>query len=148
MLATSRAQSVVDTLGVQAFAASGDITMADAPEEVVRRTIERFGRVDILVNNAALAHSTRFPDLTLDEWRATIEVNLTAPFRLIKAVLPTMKTQGYGRIVNISSSAGRFTIQTRARTLHRVKGGCSASLGRRRKNSGATASPSTPCARE
>src|SRR5579864_1770048 len=72
----TRAQAVVDSLGVRAFAVSGDITVADAPEEIVRRTIERFGRVDILVNNAALAHSTRFPDLSLDEWRATIEVNL------------------------------------------------------------------------
>src|SRR5437868_10087208 len=75
----TRAQTVVDALGVRAFAVAGDITMAEAPEEIVRRTIERFGRVDILVNNAALARSTRFPDLSLEEWQATIEVNLTAP---------------------------------------------------------------------
>ena len=107
----SRARDVVEGLGVHALAVPADITASGAPEDVVRRTIERFGRVDILVNNAALARSTRFPDLSLEEWRATVEVNLTAPFRLIQAVLPTMKAQGYGRIVNISSSAGR-TVST------------------------------------
>src|SRR5207248_10879186 len=66
-----------------------------------------FGRVDILVNNAAFARSTRFPDLSADEFRAALEVNLTAPFLLTKAVLPAMKAQHYGRIINISSSAGR-----------------------------------------
>src|SRR5206468_1889844 len=56
----------------------------------------------------ALARSTRFPELSADEWRQALEVNLTAPFLLTKAVLPAMKAQGYGRIVNISSSAGRM----------------------------------------
>lgn len=107
----SRASAVVNGLGVRAFAIGGDITAEHAPESMVQRTLDRFGRIDILVNNAALARSTRLPDLTLDEWRTTMEVNLTAPFRLIKAVLPTMKEQGYGRIVNISSSAGR-TVST------------------------------------
>src|SRR5204863_4765532 len=69
------------------------------------------GRVDILVNNAALARSTRFPDLTADEWRLALEINMTAPFLLTKAVLPTMKAQHYGRVVNVSSSAGR-TVST------------------------------------
>ncbi len=88
---------------------SGRVIAADGvPEEIVRRTLDRFGRVDILVNNAALAASTRFGDLSADEWRLALEVNLTAPFLLTKAVLPAMKAQGYGRIINISSSAGRM----------------------------------------
>jgi 3-oxoacyl-[acyl-carrier protein] reductase len=64
--------------------------------------------VDILVNNAALARSTRFGELSAEEWRKALEVNLTAPFLLTKAVLPAMKAQGYGRVINISSSAGRM----------------------------------------
>ena len=102
-----RAQDVAQSLGERALAVPADIAAEGAAEDIVRKTMERFGRVDILINNAALARTTRFPDLTAAEWRATLEVNLTAPFLLIKAVLPIMKAQQYGRIVNVSSTAGR-----------------------------------------
>ena len=92
----------------RAFAVPGDVTAGGVPDEIARRTLERFGRIDILVNNAALPLSTRFPDLTAEEWRRSIEVNLTAPFLMTKAVLPAMRSQHYGRIINISSSAGRM----------------------------------------
>ena len=103
-----RAQSLAQSLGEGALAVPGDIAAPGVPEDIVRRTLERFGRVDILVNNAALARSTRFADLSAEEWRQALEVNLTAPFLFTKAVLPAMKAQRYGRIVNISSSAGRM----------------------------------------
>src|SRR5712691_11098221 len=103
-----RAESVARSIGEKTLAVPGDIVAAGVPDEIVRLTLERFGRVDILVNNAALGRSTRFPKLSAEEWREALEVNLTAPFLLTKAVLPTMKSQGYGRIVNISSSAGRM----------------------------------------
>ena len=105
---SERAEEVAASLGERDLAVPGDISAEGVPEEIVRRTVERFGRVDVLVNNAALARSTRFGDLTADEWRMALEVNLTAPFLLTKAVLPTMKAQGYGRIINVSSSAGRM----------------------------------------
>src|SRR5260370_1321025 len=107
-----RAEECARSIGERAFAVPGDV--AKDADEIVRRTLERFGRIDILVNNAALALSTRFHDLTPDEWRAALEVNLTAPFLLTKAVLPAMKAQGYGRIINVSSSAGR-TVSTLGR---------------------------------
>jgi len=103
-----RAESVAKSIGERALAVPGDIAAPGVPEEIVRRTVERFGRVDILINNAAFARSTRFPELSAEEWREALEVNLTAPFLLTKAVLPAMKSQAYGRIVNISSSAGRM----------------------------------------
>ena len=77
----------------------------------MRATLERFGRLDILVNNAALARSTRFEQLSVEEWRLALDTNMTAPFRLTKSALPAMKAQGYGRVINISSSAGR-TVST------------------------------------
>jgi NAD(P)-dependent dehydrogenase (short-subunit alcohol dehydrogenase family) len=104
----ARAEKTARSLGERALAVPGDIADDGVPEDIAQRTLERFGRIDILVNNAALARSTRFGDLTADEWRATLEVNLTAPFLLIKAVLPAMKAQQYGRVVNISSTAGRM----------------------------------------
>jgi NAD(P)-dependent dehydrogenase (short-subunit alcohol dehydrogenase family) len=104
----ARAEAVARSIGEGALAVPGDIAANGVPEEIVRRTLERFGRVDILVNNAALARSTRFSDLSAEEWRLALEVNMTAPFLLTKAVLPAMKAQRYGRIVNVSSSAGRM----------------------------------------
>jgi NAD(P)-dependent dehydrogenase (short-subunit alcohol dehydrogenase family) len=103
-----RAESVAKSIGERALAVPGDVATPGVPEEIVRQTLQRFGRVDILVNNAAFARSTRFPELSAEEWREALEVNLTAPFLLTKAVLPAMKEQGYGRIVNVSSSAGRM----------------------------------------
>jgi NAD(P)-dependent dehydrogenase (short-subunit alcohol dehydrogenase family) len=102
-----RAGELARSIGERALAVPGDVAAPGVPEEIVRRTLERFGRIDILVNNAAYARSTRFPDLTADEFRTALEVNLTAPFLLTKAVLPAMKAQNYGRIINVSSSAGR-----------------------------------------
>jgi NAD(P)-dependent dehydrogenase (short-subunit alcohol dehydrogenase family) len=107
----ARADAVAQFLGERAYGVGIDIAADGAPEEIARRTLDRFGRVDIVVNNAALALTTRFPDLAAEEWRAAMEVNLTAPFLLTKAVLPAMKAQHYGRIVNVSSSAGR-TVST------------------------------------
>jgi len=103
-----RASQAAASLGERALAVPGDVAEAGAPEQMVQRVLDRFGRLDILVNNAAVARSTRFPDLRADEWRATLEVNLTAPFLLIQAALPAMKAQKFGRVINISSSAGRM----------------------------------------
>lgn len=107
----TRATAVAASLGDRALAVPGDITADGVPDEIVRRTLDRFGRIDVLVNNAAFARSTRFPNLSAQEFRDALEVNLVAPFLLTKAVMPTMQAQRYGRIINISSSAGR-TVST------------------------------------
>jgi NAD(P)-dependent dehydrogenase (short-subunit alcohol dehydrogenase family) len=103
-----RCESLAASIGERAIEAPGDLTASGVVDEIVRITLERFGRIDILVNNAAYARSTRFPDLSAEEFREALEVNLVAPFLLTQAVLPTMKAQRYGRIINISSSAGRM----------------------------------------
>jgi NAD(P)-dependent dehydrogenase (short-subunit alcohol dehydrogenase family) len=108
---SERARALAKSIGERALAVPGDVAAAGVPDEIVRHTLDRFGRVDILVNNAAVARSTRFPDITPSEWRETLEMNLTVPFLFTQAVLPTMRAQQYGRIVNISSSAGR-TVST------------------------------------
>ena len=106
-----RANEVASTLGPRALAVPGDITDPRVPTQIVSRTLDRFGRIDILVNNAAHARPTRFEQLDAEEWRLALETNMTAPFLLMKAALPPMKAQNYGRIINISSSAGR-TVST------------------------------------
>lgn len=103
-----RAEAAARAIGDRARAVPGDVAAPDGPESIVSQTLKLFGRIDILINNAALPLTTRFEHITADEWRRALEVNLTAPFLLIQAVLPTMKAQGYGRVVNISSTAGRM----------------------------------------
>src|SRR4051812_15973276 len=104
----SRARDVASEIGDGVLGVSGDIAAAGVPEAIVRQTLERFGHIDILINNAALPLTTRFEQISAEEWRHAIEVNLTAPFLLTQAVVPAMKGQQYGRIVNISSTAGRM----------------------------------------
>ena len=103
-----RAEALARDIGERAFAVSGDIAAPDAPAAIIRQTLERFGRIDILINNAALPLTTRFESISADEWRRALEVNLTAPFLLMQAVLPAMKAQQYGRVINVSSTAGRM----------------------------------------
>src|SRR6516165_8501222 len=91
-----RAETLAKEIGERAFALPGDVAANGVPDEIARGTLEHFGRIDILVNNAALPLSTRFPDLTTEEWRRVIEVNLTAPFLMTKAVVPAMQAQHYG----------------------------------------------------
>jgi 3-oxoacyl-[acyl-carrier protein] reductase len=108
---SARAEATARRLGERSFAVAGDLGNADETKAIVARTLEHFGRLDILVNNAAVALSTRFEKITEEEWRRAFEVNVTAVFLLIRAVLPAMKEQQYGRIVNLSSTAGK-TVST------------------------------------
>lgn len=103
-----RALAVAREIGERAFAVPADVAAPDGPKTIAARTLDRFGRIDILINNAALPLTTRFEKISADEWRRAMDVNLTAPFLLIQAVLPAMKVQRYGRVVNISSTAGRM----------------------------------------
>src|SRR5437016_5606545 len=94
---------------VNAEAFACDITDGAAVDALMRQVIGRFGRIDILVNDAAYNKAIPFDDLdalTLEVWDKIMAVNLTGPMRLIMAVAPVMKAQGRGRIVNIASVAG------------------------------------------
>src|SRR5215207_1441257 len=96
-----------DQAGAAAFAC--DVTKRDQVQGMVDDVVKRFGRLDILVNDAAYNKSIPFKDLdnlTYEEWTKIIDINLTGPMLVTKAVAPVMKRQGSGRIVNISSVAG------------------------------------------
>src|SRR5262249_60650185 len=68
-----RAETLAKEIGERAFAVPGDVAADGVPDEIACRTLERFGRIDILINNAALPLSTRLPYLTADEWRQALE---------------------------------------------------------------------------
>ncbi|HEX3885745.1 MAG TPA: SDR family oxidoreductase [Stellaceae bacterium] len=94
---------------INAAAFGCDITDDAAVAGVVDSVVKRFGRIDILVNDAAYNKSVQFADLdglTMEVWDTILAVNLTGPFRLTKAVGPVMKAQGSGRVINIASVAG------------------------------------------
>ena len=102
-----RAERAARAIGARALAVPGDIAAAGVPETIVARTLDRFGRIDILINNAALPLTTRFERITAEEWRQALEVNLTAPFLFTQAVLPAMKRQRYGRIIRTITCSTR-----------------------------------------
>lgn len=77
-------------------------------------TVERFGQIDILVNSAGLSLNGEVQDYSLADWRTVIDTNLTGTFLTCRAVLPVMKRQGGGQIINISSGAGRNGIKQMA----------------------------------
>jgi acetoacetyl-CoA reductase len=77
-----------------------------ACESAVQEVIAKYGRVDILVNNAGITKDHTARKMTIDEWQAVLNVNLSGPFFMMKAVLEQMIVQKFGRIVNISSIVG------------------------------------------
>jgi len=107
--ATGVARDLTSRHQIDAAAFACDIVDAAAIERLIGDVEKRFGRIDILVNDAAYNKSIPFPDLdglTPELWDTILAVNLTGPMRLTKAIAPVMKAQGRGRIVNIASVAG------------------------------------------
>ena len=95
--------------GHEAVAIAGDVSASRDVERMVERALARFGTIHVLVNNAGVLRPTRVIDIEEDEWDLVIRVNLKGTYLCSRAVLPTMRKQGFGRIVNISSTAGRST---------------------------------------
>jgi 3-oxoacyl-[acyl-carrier protein] reductase len=107
------AESVVHEIeiaGGQAMAWAADVADEAQVAAMVAAVVERFGTVDILVNNAGILRATTpLESISLDEWQRMLAVNVTGVFLCTRAVLPLMKARRSGKIVNISSSAGRST---------------------------------------
>ena len=97
----------IQALGRRSVAVAADVSDGAAVADMVRRVAAELGPVDVLVNNAGIAIIRGIDDLTEDDFDATIAVNLKSAFLCIKAVLPHMRSQRWGRIVNISSGAAR-----------------------------------------
>ncbi len=102
------ARATLCVVGKPPLVVAGDVSQAAVIERLVGETLQHFGRVDILVNNAGGGTSLRFlEEVTEDDWNLTIDSNLKSAFLCCQGVAPAMKRQGYGRIVNVSSVAGR-----------------------------------------
>lgn len=91
-------------VGVAAEAFRCDVSQQNEVEAMVAAVIERFGRIDILVNNAGIAGAAQpFLDITLEQWRQTIDINLTGIFLCSQAVGRHMVREGHGKIINVAS---------------------------------------------
>jgi 3-oxoacyl-[acyl-carrier protein] reductase len=95
-----REETRADVLTVQA-----DLTSAEAIQSVVAATVERFGGIDVLINNSGGPARGKFQDLTDEDWRQAFEVVTLNFVRFVRAVVPYMREKGWGRIVGIQSSS-------------------------------------------
>jgi len=98
----------IKSLDRQALAIQVDVSDSKEVNRMVQSVLKKFKRVDILVNNAAIIKRGSIEDLTEEDWDRVMDVNLKGAFNCAKAVVGTMKKQRYGKIVNISSIAGKI----------------------------------------
>lgn len=105
----------VEKTGAETLVVATDITNVDQCRNLVAKTVERFGRIDALVNSAYSGGTfCTFEDANLDDWRKTMEVNLFGSLSLTQQVVPVMKKQGKGAIVNINTLVERKPLPMQA----------------------------------
>lgn len=105
--AASAAAAGLDSAGGRATASRVDVTDEAAVGRAVSETVARFGRLDVLVNNAGISRHRPLAEMTVEMFEAVMRVNVTGTFICCRAVVPVMRTQGRGKIVNIASLAAR-----------------------------------------
>lgn len=93
--------------GRRAVALAGNVQHWDEVQAIVDLTTSDYGRIDILVNNAAIDHTVPVDQMSIEQWDQVIGVNLCGPFLFCKAVLPVMERQHRGHIVNVASTAAK-----------------------------------------
>ncbi|HYY06392.1 MAG TPA: glucose 1-dehydrogenase [Candidatus Limnocylindria bacterium] len=114
LVINARGQAALDAVaaeirarGREVEAVPADVATEAGARLVVERAVARFGGIDVLVNNAGKGAPKRLLDLTEEDWRASLELNLMAAVRLSLACVPLMRARGGGRIINIASRVGR-----------------------------------------
>lgn len=99
----------IETMGEQAIWVKADVSNQADMNRMVQQALQKYGKVDVLCHNAGIYPHARLENMTLEEWQKVIDVNLTGTFLAVKACIPTMKSQGAGKIVVISSISGPQT---------------------------------------
>lgn len=98
----------IQSLGAEAIALKGDVSQESEVESLVKGTLEQWGRIDVLVNNAGITRDTLLLRMKTEDWRSVIDLNLSGVFLCTRAVSKVMLKQKSGRIVNISSIVGEM----------------------------------------
>jgi NADP-dependent 3-hydroxy acid dehydrogenase YdfG len=104
----------INSEGGEADYSALDVARRDSVAEFVRRAQERFGRLDVIVNNAGLMPLSPLDALHVEEWERMIDVNIKGVLYGIAAALPVFKAQGHGHVINVSSIAGHRVVPTGA----------------------------------
>jgi 3-oxoacyl-[acyl-carrier protein] reductase len=104
----SKTSDEINKKGLHAYPVWVDVSDPESIKKMVEKIVSEYNRVDILVNNAGILHSTPIEDITVDEWDDMMDINLRGAFFASKEVLSGMKERRSGRIINISSLAGRM----------------------------------------
>ena len=99
--------NAIDKTGGRSLAFKADVSRSAEVEALFKATLEKFGTIDILVNNAGVLYPTAFENITESEWRQVMDINLNGVFFCSKEAFKIMRPKGYGKIVNISSTAGK-----------------------------------------
>jgi len=108
---TARSKKKLDSnTGPDDLAVAADLTVADDRREIVKRTLDHFGRIDILVNNAGIGLYAPSWKAPMETTRQMFELNLFAPVEMTQLVVPGMRAQRSGTIVNVGSIAGKITL--------------------------------------
>jgi 3-oxoacyl-[acyl-carrier protein] reductase len=105
--AAEEAKAAGTSAGGRAEVLALDVTAEDAGERMLAAASELFGGLDVLVNNAGAARWRDLDDVPDEDWRAQYELNVMAPLRAMRAAAPAMVERGWGRIVNVCSTAGK-----------------------------------------
>lgn len=103
--AAGRVSNELEAQGSKSLAIRCDVGDASSVQDAIQLTSTRFGRLDILVNCAAIDHTLSVEEMTIEQWDQVIAVNLRGPFLFAKAALPLMRAQHAGHIINIASTA-------------------------------------------
>lgn len=105
--ALALAKTIRDSYNVDVLAVKADVASSAQVNEMTEKVLEQFGSIDILVNNAGIAQQKLFTDITDEDWRRMLDINLTGVFNCCRSVLPCMIRNHSGAIVNISSMWGQ-----------------------------------------
>ena len=104
----------VRALGTEAEVFQADVTDEEQVQKLERAVIARFGRIQILINNAGINIRKPVTDFALAEWRQVMDTNLTGPFLMCRAFVPHLRGQGYGRIINLTSIMSHVALAGRS----------------------------------
>jgi 3-oxoacyl-[acyl-carrier protein] reductase len=107
----------IEALGGKALVHIGDVADAGSVQAMADAAVKHFGRIDILVNNAALRREKSFAEMSYAEWREIMDVTLDGPFHCVKACLPALRKSGTGTVVNIGGLTAHIGAKNRAHVV-------------------------------